>query len=58
MLMSEAGSGQLVPSTGFGKKRDSPGTGDVEKKWKRSELLWEPAKKMLIPATSFPNFGS
>ena len=35
MLVSGLWSGQLVRSTGFGKKKDSSGTADVEKKWKR-----------------------
>jgi hypothetical protein len=29
---------QLVPRTVLGKRRDSPGTVHVEKKWKKSEL--------------------
>jgi hypothetical protein len=35
MLVRGVQNGQLVRSTGFGKKKDSSGTADVEKKWKR-----------------------
>jgi len=40
MEMLEIGreNGQLVRRTVLGKKRDSPGTVHVEKKWKKSEL--------------------
>jgi len=58
MLVRRAQNGQFVPRTGFGKKKDSPSTLAVQKRWKRCEFLWETAKKMLISAGAFPNLDS
>jgi hypothetical protein len=59
MLVRGVKSGQLVPRTGFGKKRYSYSTWCVEKKWKHCELVWNALRELsFVKAFEFVHFAT
>jgi hypothetical protein len=59
MLVRGVKSGQLVPRTGFGKKRYSYSTRYVEKKWKHCELVWQRCESCrLLKNSEFVHFAA